>query len=145
MKFKSFWKKFIADNYDFSKADSRLSKEEVLEVQKFIKKLLDQKKPASVIIKKLQDYNDKLSDYYKAKRAFDTENKAIQTNEVLGSADDLGIDKFQCILSPNACTTCRQKTANGEKIFKESDLTKSGYGNKPPFHPSCFCVLIPYL
>ena len=93
-----------------------------------------QGKSASVIIKHLQSYNEKLSEYYKAKRAFDTENKAIQTNSVMDSADELGIDKFQCILSPNACDLCRQKTANGDRIFRESDLTKAGYGHKPPFH-----------
>jgi intein/homing endonuclease len=49
----------------------------------------------------------------------------------------LDINKFQVLLSPDACKTCRAKTQNGQKIFTEAEFTKDGYGHRPPFHPNC--------
>lgn len=146
MKFNFFWKTFIADkdNSILLKTDDRLSKEEIDGVQKLIKEMQAKGKPASVIIAHLQKYNDKLSEYYKAKRAFETENKDLQSKAVIHYADKLDINKFQVLIGPNACPICRKKTDNGQKIFSENEITKDGFGHRPPFHPHCYCVLIPH-
>jgi hypothetical protein len=128
----------------FMKTDDKLSQEEIREVQKYIEKLQSQGQKATDIIKKLQNYNDKLSEYYKAKRAFETENKNAQSKEIINSASNLDINKFKVMLNPNACKTCRQKTENGRKIFTEKEITKSGFGMRPPFHPNCTCLILPY-
>jgi hypothetical protein len=144
--FKVFWKTFVAERQavQLIKSADRLSKEEINDIQQLIKKLQKENKPSSVIIKYLQSYNDKISEYYKAKRVFDTETKDLQTESVMRSAESLDINKFQVLLSPDACPTCRAKTQNGRKVFDESEITKDGYGHRPPFHPHCYCTLIPY-
>ena len=80
MTFKSFWKIFIAerDAVQLLKTADRLSKEEIDDIQALIKRMQRENKSASAIISYLQKYNDKISEYYKAKRVFDTENKNLQ-------------------------------------------------------------------
>ena len=129
----------------FQKSESALTEKEIKALQGVIARLIAQKKPASAIIKYLQTWNDKLSEYYQAKRAFETENKLMQTGSVLVSSAELGLDKFKCLLSPDACKTCRIKTDNGNKIFTEHELARPGYGNRPPFHPQCYCALVPVI
>jgi len=120
-----------------------LTKAEIVAVQNKIAELQSKGFPSSRIIASLQKFNGKLSEKWKAERAYWTEVKVDDTQTVAGLGDDIGISKYRVVLSPNACKICREKSQEGSKIFKNSDLEKSGYGHVPPFHPNCYCILIP--
>jgi hypothetical protein len=140
--FKEFWK--IQNDYEKSfSGDKALSVNELKKVQQIIKTLQDKGLPSSKIIVALQQEVSKLSEKYKAERAYWTEVKRDDTKTVGELGEDLGISKYQVILSPSACKICRNKTENGKKIFKNSDIAKSGWGHVPPFHPGCYCIIIP--
>lgn len=125
----------------FQKAD--LSVVELQKVQETIARLQKRGLPASKIINSLRRSIPGLSEPWKAKRAFWTELKSMDTEKVVEAGEILDVDKYRVILSPSACKICREKTGNGSKIFKSEDVNKSGYGHAPPFHPSCFCILVP--
>ncbi len=127
----------------FLKSADKLSEKEIRDIQNTIRDMQNKGANASKIIKYLQDHNDKLKDKYKAERAFWTELKRLDTKQVKVSGNYLDIDKYKVLLSPHACPMCREKTNDGRRIFKSSDFKKAGYGHVPPFHPNCFCVLIP--
>lgn len=140
MNFPDFWKN-LNGVVSFEKA--RLTKSELVEVQNTIARLQKKGLPASKIIDALQKKNSKLSERWKAERAFWTETKRDDTGVVSDIGEEVGFSEYKVILSPNACKTCREKTSGGRKIFKTADLHKSGYGHVPPFHPNCYCILIP--
>lgn len=140
MNFKDFWK--INNGYEpFAKA--KLTKAELADVQATIAKLQARGLPSSKIITALQKMNAKLSERWKAERAYWTETKRDDTEVVAEAGEALDIEEYKVILSPNACKTCREKTMNGAKVFKTTDLNKSGYGHVPPFHPNCYCITVP--
>lgn len=123
--------------------DTKLTEKEVVEVQDIIARMQSEGKEAFRIIKYLQQWNSKLSEYWKAKRAFETEDKRINTASTVVSSRDEGDYKFKCLLSPNACPICIKKTNDGQKTFDARQINKDGWGHVPPFHPNCYCVLIP--
>lgn len=125
------------------KSDSKLSKAELIDIQKTIFELQKKGYNATKIIKYLQDHNAKLAEKSRAARAFWTELKRMDTEEVKESGKILDLDEYKVILSPHACPVCRKKTRNGAKVFTGKELNKTGYGHYPPFHPYCYCVLIP--
>jgi len=140
MTFQDFWK---INNGHISFAKAKLTKSELIDCQNLIARLQKQGLPANKIIEALQKRNAKLTERWKAERVFWTETKRDDTELVAEAGEEVGFTEYKVILSPNACKTCRSKTDGGSKIFKNSDLQKSGYGHVPPFHPFCFCILIP--
>lgn len=138
--FQEVWKETFHGN-GFEKA--RLTKSELADMQGIIARLQKRGLPSSKIITALQKANAKLSERWKAERVFWTETKRDDTEKVGEAAQELDISKYRVILSPNACKVCIGKTNNGNKVFKTTDLEKSGYGHVPPFHPNCYCILIP--
>lgn len=136
--FKTFWNGFAS----FEKGEA-LTKTEQAEVRAIIKQLQKAGLSSSKIIKRLQRDVPKLSEEYKASRAYWTTTKELDTHLIAEAGEDLGIDKYRVILSPNACTLCREKTQNGAKVFKQADLEKTGYGQFVPWHPNCYCVAVP--
>lgn len=134
---------YISSDDLFMKSEEKLTEKEIRGVQNVIRDMQKKGANASRIIKYLQDHNTKLADRYKAERAFFTELKRLDTQQVKASATYLDLDEYKVILSPHACSICRKKTQEGNRIFKSSDLRKTGYGHYPPFHPNCYCVLIP--
>ncbi len=143
MLFSTYWKllKKTEDEY-LVKSSDKLTKRELMDMQNLISEMRKKGKNANAIIKYLQNHNSKLSERYKAERAFFTEVKRNDTKEVYLASEYLDIDEFRVLLSPNACEHCRKKTENGRKTFKSSEV-KKGEGHVPPFHPNCYCVLIP--
>ncbi len=133
--FKQFWK---------GQAGEALTKSELSEIQEYIKNLQKTNLPSSKIIAALQKFNGKLSERYKAERIYWTEVKAQDTKVVAQAGEDIGISKYKIILSPNACKGCREKSDNGRRIFTQKEIEKSGYGSFVPWHPNCFCIVIPY-
>lgn len=140
--FAEYWKMQMHGIEPFEKA-KRLSKSELMEVQRTITRLQKRGLNSSRIITALQKENKKLSERWKAERAFWTSVKSSDTQKIAEAGEELDITKYKVILSPSACETCISKTDNGRKIFKNSDLEKSGYGHVPPFHPNCYCIVIP--
>ena len=143
MIFKKYWSLERNQNDVFKKSSDKLSKSELVEIQNTIYKLQQKGYNANKIIKYLQDHNEKLSERYKAERTFFTELKNLDTKEVLESADYLDLEEFNVILSPHACPICRKKTDDGNKVFSHKELSKDGYGHRPPFHANCYCILVP--
>lgn len=140
--FKEMWAIQYGSREEFSKSQA-LTKHELMEVQRTIASMQKRSLPAEKIIAALQKEQNKLREKWKAERAYYTEVKRQDTNKVGEAGEELDFDKYRVILSPHACKTCREKTENGRKMFKSSDLEKSGYGHIPPFHPNCYCILLP--
>lgn len=143
MNFKTYWQLQNSTSEEYL-VKARLTTKELKDIQKTIADLQQKGFSSSKIIKQLQKANGKLVDYWKAERAYYTEVKAMETKVVGQASEELGLDTYKTILSPNACEICKSKSNNGTKIFKSNDLHKSGYGHIPPFHPNCYCILIPY-
>lgn len=80
-----------------------------------------------------------------AARVYWTETKRADTDAILDIGKEIGFSKYKVVLSPSACPVCVRKTDDGKKIFKAAELNKSGHGHKPPFHPNCYCILIPHV
>jgi hypothetical protein len=145
-KFKLLWKlnRPSLEEYLLKSSPDKLTPKELVHLQEVIAYLQAKRKDATYIISYLQRWNDKLADRYKAKRAFETEMKRTDTDDTIMGAMSIGDDRFKCILSPSACPVCVAKTQNGTRIFTSASLLKSGYGHRPPFHPNCYCILIPH-
>lgn len=126
----------------FEKA-ARLSKTEIALVNESIQSMQKRGVPSFKIISAIQKQNPKLSERWKAERAYWTAVKYEDTQKVGEAGWELDFDKYRVILSPNACSTCIKKTDDGKKLFKNSDIAKSGFGHVPPFHPNCYCIMIP--
>lgn len=139
--FKEFWK--ANNEKDIFEKKASLTKVEIIEIQNKISELQGKGYTSEKIISALQKFNGKVAERWKAERVYWTEVKVDDTDTVTDAGEDLGISKYKVILSPNACPTCIQKTTAGSKVFKSSDLEKSGYGHVPPFHPNCYCILVP--
>jgi hypothetical protein len=140
--FREFWK--AQNGNDIFEKKVALTKAEIVEVQNKIAELQKKGFPSSKIITALQKFNSKLSERWKAERAYWTETKVDDTDLIGEAGDDLGISRYKVILSPNPCPICVKKTSNGNKLFKAADLNKSGYGHVPPFHPNCYCIIFPF-
>jgi len=136
-KFSDYWK---ASLYGIEK--SKLTKGEIVEVREKISQLQSRGLSSSKIISELQKM-PKLSERWKAERAYWTESKRDDSELVGDAGEDLGLTEYKVILSPSACPFCVKKTDNGSKIFKQTDIEKGGYGHIPPFHPNCYCITIP--
>lgn len=139
--FKEFWKAEHGGEL-FEKAGA-LTKAELAQVQGKIAELQKKGLPSSKIIASLQRFNGKLSEKWRAERAYWTEVKLDDREKVGEIGDDLGIAKYKIILSPNACKLCRMKSNGGRKVFSQKDMEKTGYGNFVPWHPNCYCIAIP--
>ena len=118
--------------------NTRLTESELVQVRKTISDLQGRGEISSKIITALQKSNSKLSMRWKAERAYWTEVKRSNTKEIAKAGEVMDATEYKVLLSPNACETCKKKSQNGNKIFKNSDLQKSGYGHIPPFHPNCW-------
>lgn len=135
--FKEIWK---ANNGEDMKA---LTKSELIQVQGIIFNLQKKGYPSSKIITALQKTNQKLNEKWRAERAYWTTVKQDDTKAIADLGDDLGFTKYKVILSPNACPLCIQKTNNGRKVFDQREISKSGYGQFVPWHPNCYCIVVP--
>ena len=140
--FKNYYKSLFEEDNEFYKS-SALTDKEIVDCRKYIAELQKKDAPAKVIIEHLQHFNPKLMEKWRAERVYYTETKKQDSNVVGEAGQELEIKSYRVILSPHACDVCHQKSMNGTKVFKNSDITKGGYGHVPPFHPNCYCVLLP--
>jgi SPP1 gp7 family putative phage head morphogenesis protein len=139
--FTDYWKARMHGQEMFAK--SSLTKSELRQVQDTIAQLQKKGLPSSEIITALQKQSKNLRMRWKAERVYWTEVKSFDTKKIGEAGEELDIVNYKVILSPHACKTCRMKSEGGRKIFKSTDIEKAGYGHVPPFHPNCYCLLIP--
>jgi len=141
MKFNSVYKGILygEQNEMFWKSSSALTEKELREVQNFIFELQQKGLPSAKIIAKIQEYNSKLTEKYRAERVFWTEVKRRESKQVVDVGEELEIEKFRVILSPHACNKCI-------KMFKGKTLTSKQIADGkdvPPAHPNCYCAILP--
>lgn len=141
MNFKDYWELEYRPE-EFRKSGKTLSKKELVDIQQKIAQLQKRGYSSTKIIKYLQNHNNKLVEKWQAERAFWTELKDLDTTRVHAAAAELGITRYKAILSPDACPICVGKTRHGVKIFDNDEMTK-GAGSVPPFHPNCYCIMVP--
>lgn len=138
MNFKDFWK--IQGGYVIEKA--ALTASELKSVQKTIAELQAKRLPSSKIIAHLQTINKKLAEQWKAERAYWTEVKRSESDSIKSAGDDLDVEKYRIILSPNPCPICKAFADGGRRRFTMRQLVYKGR-EAPPVHPNCFCILLP--
>lgn len=124
------------------KKASDFSNEELTEARGLIALYNKKGKIASKAIKALMEKFGK--DEAAAARVYWTETKRADVKATSELGDELGITKYKVILSPNACKVCRKKTENGNKVFDKKQVEKAGVGKFVPFHPNCYCIMVPY-
>jgi hypothetical protein len=134
--FRTFWE-------TFNKTDDKLTQQQLGSVRNKIETWDKKHVKYSDKVKRLQRTTPKLQDEWKAERVIRTEDSRNEADSVKSDAEELGFTRFKCILSPNACKTCRAKTDNGNKIFTTDDLAKTYSKTGVPWHPNCSCIIIP--
>jgi SPP1 gp7 family putative phage head morphogenesis protein len=142
--FKKYWKlnNKLQNDYFIKSSNKALTEKELKEIQQFIFELQQKGLPSSKIIAKLQEYNTKLTEKYRAERVFWTEVKRRESNQVVEAGENLELDEYRWILSPHACKICRKVSNNGKRIFTAKEVAD---GQVPPAitHPNCYCILVP--
>lgn len=140
--FTNYWKSLNSSYEEFQKSSS-LTIKELKEIRQYIKALQDKGAISKTIIGHLQKFNSKISELWKAERVYYTEIKRDNSQTVGEIGEELEIKSYRVVLSPHACGACHKSSNNGNKIFKTSDIQKAEYGVVPPFHPNCYCILLP--
>jgi hypothetical protein len=137
MDFKTAWKKTAATRVEKAK----LSRDELTKAREIIRAGNSRSVPAYETIGKVgRELN---INQYRAQRVYVTESKRNDVVATRQLGKGIGFSKYSVILSPNACHKCQQMTENGRKIFTQKDITKGGYGWFVPFHPHCYCIVVP--
>ncbi|MDT2770503.1 minor capsid protein [Enterococcus pseudoavium] len=108
------------------------------ELDKLLVQTVTQGKNPRDMARKLRNLYD--SKKYEAERLMRTESARVQTAMQLESYKKYGIDEFEYIAEPSACSIC--KPLNG-KIFKTDKMVTAL--NAPPMHPNCRCSTAPYI
>ena len=139
--FREYYKSLYLTDNEFYKAS--LTEKEIIDIRRYIKALQEKGATSKIIISHIRKFTPKLQELWKAERVYYTEIKREDTKIVGDAGKELEIKSYRVVLSPNACAECHKKTSNGTKVFKNSDIQKAGYGHVPPFHPNCYCVLLP--
>jgi hypothetical protein len=145
MKFTKYWNLITSDtpenSFFWKSTSAALTEDELVAIQNYIYKLQDKGLPSGKIIAKLQEYNSKLTEKYRAERVFWTEVKRRESAQVAEAGDNLELEKYRVILSPHACDKCRAISKNGTRIWDSNEIADAK--DIPPFHPNCYCALIP--
>ena len=137
--FSEHWKSRPFELPTFEKA--KLSRDELTKAREIIREWQEKNRPAYDIIEYIQ--RGLKIDKYRAERVYWTETKKNDRIATTQLGTEVGFTHYKAILSPSACPLCRKKTDNGNKIFTTKEVQKSGYGESIPFHPGCYCVLVP--
>lgn len=108
------------------------------ELDKLLVQTVTQGKNPKDMVRKLRNLYD--AKKYEAERLMRTESARVQTEMQNQSYKKYGIDEYEYIAEPTACSICLP--LNG-KIFKVEDLS-SGQ-NASPMHANCRCSTAPYV
>lgn len=107
------------------------------ELDKLLVQTVTQGKNPRDMARKLRNLFD--SSKYEAERLMRTESARVQTEMQNQSYKKYGIDEYEYIAEPTACSICLP--LNG-KIFKVKDLSPGQ--NASPMHANCRCSTAPY-
>jgi SPP1 gp7 family putative phage head morphogenesis protein len=129
--FKEFWK-------------AKLSAPELKNVRRQLKDLKRKGLDEHDMVNVLSRNRKKLKEDWKSERVVRTETKRFETQNTRKQALKEGINYFKIVLDPRACDTCKRFSRNGTRIFSRDELIKDGRLT-PPHHPSCRCILLPYI
>lgn len=127
------------------KGDKPLSDEELGQARGLIALYNKQHKTATQTILALKQKFGKLAYGSDAARVYWTETKRDDTKATFKLGSEIGFTEYKVVLSPSACPLCVKKTNNGNRIFTTADFEKKEYGHVPPFHPYCYCIVIPFV
>lgn len=108
------------------------------ELDKLLVQTVTQGKNPRDMARKLRNLFD--SSKYEAERLMRTESARVQTEMQNQSYKKYGIDEYEYIAEPTACSICLP--LNG-KIFKVKDLSPGQ--NASPMHANCRCSTAPYV
>lgn len=108
------------------------------ELDKLLVQTVTQGKNPRDMARKLRNLYD--SKKYEAERLMRTESARVQTEMQNQSYKKYGIDEYEYIAEPTACSICLP--LNG-KIFKVDDLSPGQ--NAAPMHANCRCSTAPYV
>ncbi|WP_270693185.1 minor capsid protein [Enterococcus malodoratus] len=108
------------------------------ELDKLLVQTVTQGKNPRDMARKLRNLFD--SSKYEAERLMRTESARVQTEIQNQSYKKYGIDEYEYIAEPTACSICLP--LNG-KIFKVEDLSPGQ--NASPMHANCRCSTAPYV
>jgi len=134
--FKAVYQEYIVEK-------SKLTDAQVRQVRSIITKMSEEGKMSSEIIAHLQNKFSKLSEKWKAERAFWTEKKRIDATDIKDKAEDLDFERFRILPNTGACPECIRFSNNGKKIFNSrADMVYKGRP-APPIHPGCYCLVLP--
>ena len=108
------------------------------ELDKLLVQTITQGKNPRDMARKLRNLFD--SSKYEAERLMRTESARVQTEIQNQSYKKYGIEEYEYIAEPTACSICLP--LNG-KIFKTEDLSPGQ--NAAPMHANCRCSTAPYV
>ena len=78
---------------------------------------------------------------YEVQRIAKTETAWAANQGALNAGEELGIEKFEVLLDPDACEEC-QDAYGGADAFSKDELDGVG---EPPLHPNCQCSVEPFI
>jgi len=107
----------------------------------FIRDKADQGKNLNEISDEAMDKFSLPLEEFEVKRIASTETAWAANQGSLEAGRELGIDKFEVLLDPDACEICQGAYGDGE-VMSEKDLAGVG---EPPLHPNCQCVIEPFI
>ena len=81
-------------------------------------------------------------DEYEVQRIAKTETAWAANQGALNAGEELGIEKYEILLDPDACNDCQDAYVNDGNVFSKDDLADIG---EPPLHPNCQCSIEPYI
>jgi len=131
--FKNVWQKL-------NKSDA-LNQKELDRIRDKMDLWDDKNVPYSVKVDRVKRLSPKLKEQYRAEQVIRTEDKRLETEKIKEDAEELDIDRFTILTQPTECDVCQARSQNGTKIYTQSELDKLGGG--PPWHPNCYCLLVP--
>ena len=141
-----FFRLFWANVYGNRIEKRALTQKELAAARELIVECENKKMLSSQIVRKLQESFPELSEKYRAETVYWTESKRKETNIIAHSSEELD-DKvtYKVVPSPAACDVCRKKSGNGNFVFKKDEVFGEKASMVLPFHPNCYCILIPNL
>ena len=107
----------------------------------YIENEADQGKPMKEVSQNALEKFSLPLEKYEVDRIAKTETAWAANQGSMEAGKELGIDKFEVLLDPDACDIC-QDAYGTEEVMDEDELDSEGV---PPLHPNCQCVVEPHV
>lgn len=140
MGFLHFWHTHPFNAPRFEK--DKLSRDELSQAREIIRTYRSKGWPAYKIKTRLQ--KELGVNEFRASLIFDTETKRDDVVATRQLGKDVGFSEYKVILAPSACQKCVRFTHNGDRLFSQGEVQKSGWNAFIPHHPGCRCIVVPW-